>query len=97
MQRGRKHDAAEGTRVRKRRARTRGIDEAGTRARHGGGRGNYVFRESSELHSTEELWIAALPRCRCEEGHSEPPVTFSIDATDKRSGRREEGKKSPVG
>lgn len=31
------------------------------------GRGNYVFRESTELHSIEELWIGALPRCRCEE------------------------------
>lgn len=44
--------------------------ERGTCGEARRGRGNYVFRESTELPSTEELWISALPRCRCEEGHS---------------------------
>lgn len=56
------------------------------------GRGNYVFRESTELHSTEELWIGALPRCRCEKrAIPKPPhlpVTFSIGTTDKRTSER---------
>lgn len=53
------------------------------------GRGNYVFRESTELHSTEELWIVALPRCRCEErAIPSIPVTFSIGPTDKRASER---------
>jgi len=46
---------------------TRSKIDGGTCDTGGEERGNYVFRESTELHSTEELWIAALPRCRCEE------------------------------
>lgn len=67
------------------------------RATHRVGRDNYVFRESTELHSTEELWIGALPRCRCEErAIPKPPhlpVTFSIGATDKRTSERKREQK----
>lgn len=73
----------------------RSTEKRATRGR----RSNYVFRESTESHSTEELWIAA--RCQDAGAKREPfrtssssfssPVTFSIGTTDKRS-KKERGK-----
>lgn len=57
------------------------------------GRGNYVFRESGELPSTEELWISALAEMQVrEEVPFSPWLDFPAAKAHHRDGGREKGR-----
>jgi len=63
------------------------------------GWGNYVFRESTESPSTEDLRVVALPRCRCEgrgDGLFLSPASRAIKETAREKearGKEPKGKK----